>query len=381
MSSPQTVATESRSRRVLFGLITVLLPVGFTLGITEIGLRLFWGGYYEKDVPPYSDRRHATRGWANLPNVHTTYGEPEFQNFVVHDSRGFRSQEVADHKSDDRIRILVLGDSFAWGVGVENDETFSAVLERLDPRFEVINTGTNGYGTSQQLRLLEEEGLALDPDIVIVAFFWNDVANSYKRTPPAYALEGDALRYTPPAPAVSALAKPERRPKLRRRLGRVASRTYTYRLVSDRGKILRYRVKHALGVPLEETEFVGDEEREEAWRLELALLREIDRVSRDSGASTLIAIIPDQVQIQTDMQVLGLDEDDYAVQERLLEFGARSGIAVLDLLPALRTAYQTDGVPLYYRWDRHLNRLGHERVAREILREIEATDAATRLAN
>ena len=364
MSSPQTVATESRSRRVLFGLITVLLPVGFTLGITEIGLRLFWGGYYEKDVPPYSDRRHATRGWANLPNVRTTYGEPEFQNFVVHDSRGFRSQEVADHKSDDRIRILVLGDSFAWGVGVENDETFSAVLERLDPRFEVINTGTNGYGTSQQLRLLEEEGLALDPDIVIVAFFWNDVANSYKRTP-----------------AVSARAKPERRPKLRRRLGRVASRTYTYRLVSDRGKILRYRVKHALGVPLEETEFVGDEEREEAWRLELALLGEIDRLSRDSGARTLIAIIPDQVQVQTDSQVLGLDEDDYAVQERLLEFGARSGIAVLDLLPALRTAYQTDGVPLYYRWDRHLNRLGHERVAREILREIEATDAATRLAN
>jgi hypothetical protein len=204
MSPPQTVATEPRSRRVLFGLITGLLTVGFTLGITEIGLRIFWGGYYEMDVPAYSDR-HTTRGWANLPNARTIYGEPEFQTSVAHDSRGYRSREVAAEKSDDRIRILVLGDSFTWGVGVENDETFSAVLERLDPRLEVINTGTNGYGTSQQLRLLEEEGLALDPDIVIVGSFWNDVANSYKRTPPASALEGNALRYTPPAPEVSTI--------------------------------------------------------------------------------------------------------------------------------------------------------------------------------
>ena len=50
-------------------------------------------------------------------------------------------------------RIITIGDSFTSGVGAENDQTFSSVLEReLDlagHRIEVLNTGVGGFGTAE----------------------------------------------------------------------------------------------------------------------------------------------------------------------------------------------------------------------------------------
>ena len=53
---------------------------------------------------------------------------------------------ISELASDDAFRILVLGDSFTFGYGVENDETYSVQLqnllnERLDRTVEVVNAG------------------------------------------------------------------------------------------------------------------------------------------------------------------------------------------------------------------------------------------------
>jgi lysophospholipase L1-like esterase len=347
------------------GVLLVAASLAVTLAMVEIALRLSWSGYYEKHAEPYA-QPHPTRGWANRPNARVVYGEAEFAITVVHDSRGYRSPEVPDAKTPGRTRVLVLGDSFAWGVGVENDQTFSARLQAAEPRLEVINAGVNGYGTSQQLRLLVEEGLALRPDVVLLAFFWNDVANSYKRPLPHYSLAGGRLRYTPPA--VGAEQAPDRLAASGGR--RLLGKSYAYRFASDRLKLLRYRLKTAFGMPLEEADFVRAEELEEAWALEHALLAELDRECRAHGARFAIAAIPEEIQVQPETPVIGLDPRDYEVQERLRRIGATAGIPVIDLLPALRDAHERERAPLYYEWDRHLNARGHELVAAALLRSL-----------
>jgi lysophospholipase L1-like esterase len=293
-----------------------------------------------------------------------SYGEAEFQTTVLHDSRGYRSREVGDAKPPGRTRVLVLGDSFTWGVGVENDQTFSARLQTADPRLEVINTGVNGYGTSQELRLLVEEGLALRPDIVLLVFFWNDVPNSFKRPIPAYSLVEGALVYTPPAVATD--DEPEAAVASHRGQ-KLLARSYAYRFASDRLKLLRYRVKTALGIPLEEPDFLRAEEFERAWALERALLAELDRECRAHGARFAIVAIPEQIQVEPETPVIGLDPRDYDVQEKLRAFGRQTGVPVIDLLPALRDEHARTRAPLYYQWDRHLNVRGHEIVAAEVL--------------
>ncbi|MCZ6463242.1 MAG: GDSL-type esterase/lipase family protein [Proteobacteria bacterium] len=93
---------------------------------------------------------------------------------TAHD--GLRSPPVAESRP--ALRVLALGDSCTFGIGVENDETWPAVLETalaaagLDA--EVINAGVPGYSAYQGLRFLETRGRALRPDVLVVSFGFND---------------------------------------------------------------------------------------------------------------------------------------------------------------------------------------------------------------
>jgi hypothetical protein len=354
-----------RARRPGFALLTVFLGLVLGLAGLELGLRIFWDGYYEK-VPKAYVAPHASRGWQNRPNARVDYGEPEFSIVVEHNAWGFRSPPVTPEKPDGVFRVLSLGDSMTYGIGVQQDETFSAVLQSLDPRLEVINTGVNGYGTSQELLLLREDGLQFHPDLVLVAFFWNDVENSYLRDFPAFKLADGELIYPERGPEVDLAAPP---PPPKRRVSYALRGSYAYRFLSDRLKVLRYIAKDAVGM-LDDGTDLRAEDRPAAWELEFALLREIDRLARENGARILIMVIPDQVQIEPDASVVGFGPDDYDVQGRLQEFGEREGIAILDLAPALHAAYQQAGEPIYWKYDRHLKPPGQAAVARTICAEI-----------
>ena len=335
-------------------------------GVLEAGLRLSWHGYYASGASGYA-RAHVTRGWENVPGIQVRWGKPEFSVIATHNSKGPRSPEVTAAKAPDTFRILVLGDSFAYGIGVEDDETFSARLGQMTSGIESVNAGVNGYGTANELVQLQELGSSLKPDLVVVAFFWNDVVDSFRSSTPRFQVANGILRYTPPAVGSEpASFKPKRKQHGLRR------KSYLYRFVSDRIKLARYRVQTWFGIDrygFAENSLPPDE-LEPAWELEFALLREIQRSSRALGAEAVIAVIPDQVQVQPEWEVVGIQDYIFRVPDRLAQFSQASGVPVIDLLPGLREAYRSVGEPLYYRWDRHLTREGHTVVARLILEEL-----------
>lgn len=84
---------------------------------------------------------------------------------------GLRGPEV---RRDEPHRILVLGDSFAFGVGVDDDHTLAAQLGvLLGPSWEVLNGGVSGYSTDQEL-LWFERLESLRPEIVVLVVCDND---------------------------------------------------------------------------------------------------------------------------------------------------------------------------------------------------------------
>lgn len=89
-------------------------------------------------------------------------------------SRGLRNREVGP-KPRGSFRILALGDSLTAGAGVEQDEAYPQVLERIlarrTPRpIEVVNAGVGGWDPFQYAQYFAREGLSFEPDLVLVGF-------------------------------------------------------------------------------------------------------------------------------------------------------------------------------------------------------------------
>ncbi len=89
---------------------------------------------------------------------------------------GMRDREYTRGKPSGTYRIAVLGGSFVMGSGVEDDETFEALLEQrlnreLTPRsgvrYEVLNFAVGGYGPLPKLMTLELKVFAFEPDAVL----------------------------------------------------------------------------------------------------------------------------------------------------------------------------------------------------------------------
>jgi hypothetical protein len=110
------------------------------------------------------------------------------------------------------VRILFLGDSVTFGLGVAEEDSYPRVIEallngsRTDSRasVEVLNSAIPGYNTIQELAQLRELGLAFQPQLV-VGYLYNDIEPSEgeRNHPVAMIQAGDAHE----APSAALLAR------------------------------------------------------------------------------------------------------------------------------------------------------------------------------
>jgi lysophospholipase L1-like esterase len=97
-------------------------------------------------------------------------------DFSVSTRNHLRSPALSATKQ--KLRVLAVGDSTTFGLGVADDATWPSQLQRRFDRssldVEVINAGVPGYTSFQCRRFLEDQGLALEPDLIVATFGFND---------------------------------------------------------------------------------------------------------------------------------------------------------------------------------------------------------------
>jgi lysophospholipase L1-like esterase len=171
-------------RRWLIRISLVLGSLVLTIAVLEILVRtfapqdnfIFGMSVYEPD--PDADYRLA-------PNLNL----PQGGQMLRTNSMGFRSPEMATRKKDGITRVVCLGDSMTFGLGLPREEVpYPRQLERLlnqrasAPRYEVLNAGISGYGTDQEVATLKSRILTLSPDVVTIGFYAsNDVTDNMYR--------------------------------------------------------------------------------------------------------------------------------------------------------------------------------------------------------
>ena len=157
------------------------------------------------------DTYDSTKGWVSKPNLRDM---PVFDNKVLNtNSKGFRGlTEYPYSKDKDKIRILVIGDSYTFGEEVSDNETYPFYLQELIPNSEVMNLGMHGYGHDQMLIFLKEEGIKYKPDIVILGFIHPDMTrnmvNFRDYAKPKFELNDKGLKLTAtPVPSLEQTLK------------------------------------------------------------------------------------------------------------------------------------------------------------------------------
>ncbi|MHC4267339.1 MAG: SGNH/GDSL hydrolase family protein [Planctomycetota bacterium] len=139
-----------------------------------------------------------TLGWRLKPGAVRIHKTNEFEATYNINNSGYRGKVYDKSRTPNTFRIVVLGDSVGFGWGVQDDETFSALLDKRLPGVEVINLSVAGYSTDQELLLLKKEGLSYQPDLVIVQMTRNDLTEIqlpfvYERSKPFFILQNGNL--------------------------------------------------------------------------------------------------------------------------------------------------------------------------------------------
>ena len=164
----------------------VLIIVLITVALGEVGLRI----YNSIDPLPifYSESYNRFRGKPFAPDW----------NFHLN-SRGFKDVEFSTRKAAGTIRILGIGDSFAFGV-VPYEYNYLTLVEQYlkqsGHNVELINMGIPSIGPREYLSLLVHEGFALEPDRVLLSFFiGNDFEESRRRKLISYSYVASLITY------------------------------------------------------------------------------------------------------------------------------------------------------------------------------------------
>jgi len=133
-------------------LLVIFIVLSFVVGEIIVGLSSFYDeqDFYQKQ----SEKFYRINNYLTItkrefvPNIKgEMYGA-----YIEINSLGFRGKEYNSEKSNNTFRIVVLGDSVTFGIGVNNGDTYPAKLEKIlnnnsKMNYEVWNLGLIGYNT------------------------------------------------------------------------------------------------------------------------------------------------------------------------------------------------------------------------------------------
>ncbi len=149
----------------------IVISVGVGLLMCEGAIRL-----WVMSVAPNLMVLDHELGWTHRRNVRRTYHVEGVDAVVDMNELGLRGTVYTGPSQHQRV--LVLGDSFADGLEVSNEDLFSVIWDRHRPDLEVVNAGVGGYGTLQALLRLRQLESLIRPDLCVLMVFDNDLSDN-----------------------------------------------------------------------------------------------------------------------------------------------------------------------------------------------------------
>jgi len=343
-----------RSLKILaYGAFVLLV----CLGLAEIGARILFPTFAEDELylnqsfsrllnsevvhDPLGDNYSEKFGFVLTPETSLTHSTPEYTYTSTTNSLGFRSKEIAP-RGDDEYRVMLIGDSMFWGIGVEMADTIPSIIEKEGrPGVSVHNFSIVGYNTVQELVVAKSYVDSVEPDLIVLGVFvGNDILTN------ALTYEDQAGHYR-----VSDEKRQRMRDDLHRSFGPFFCST-VFRIPAFAAYVPRVRYRLAT--------------RDDIMADTLGLIGEVGEVAADRGVGLLVVIL-----YPRDAVAGGIVEawsNSRQSGELIEAFCKRQGITVLDLLDYMNTPEQAD--EYFFPEDGHPNAAGNVAIADAILDRV-----------
>lgn len=291
--------------------------------------------YTERAREPRSDPR------GRLPSAFRQklwYDRPTWDYFddddaiVLQTNRlGFHDREFTVEKPESQLRVMALGDSFTFALGVPLElswpQRLEAMLGGAGRDVEVINAGWPNTAPPDYLEWFRTDGIRFEPDVVLVGLCLNDMA-------PVQMLAYPTADPEPWLGGISVLLNHVQREIEQRRL---------------------------MAMPRDHAKMIDADPNQ--WRATQAAILEIRRIAAAAGAEFGLCVIPMVSQ-------LGEKYPYLRMHEMAAQFAAEHEIPCVDLLPLFRGRAERD--LWVHPTDQHPNHVGQELIAEGVRAFLES---------
>ncbi|MBU1862824.1 MAG: SGNH/GDSL hydrolase family protein [Candidatus Omnitrophica bacterium] len=242
---------------------------------------------------------------------------------VTINAGGYRGTYYKKDKDTQTFRIAVLGDSFTFGHGVTDEETYCAQLEKLlvnssqSRTFEVLNFGVNDYTTQQEFELFKVKVGAYNPDVVILGYYYNDLLHTVSSIKPDLRSEKKIAR--------------ERKKSMfdfQAKILRTVRKSYSLRFLTPRINALlrRFNIRGYGESGYFNYQYVSDSL---PWQYNKKILLDFNKECKKRNATLLVMLIVDALKL----------DENYPYKETheiVRSFCDSNNIVVLDLYKELK---------------------------------------------
>lgn len=406
MSPENIYSISSQSTHTITKQILLcLLGICVGLVLSEYALRIFAPSvintyalqkYMDEERGKFAEYS-STLGWDGIPNVDEEFIWLDCKHQVTQNKYGYRGKAYGYERSSKR-RVVFLGDSFLWGFGVNNDEMFTALLEKSDG-IEAVNLGVSGFGNDQQLIQWRLKGKNWDPDHVVLMFspvsdvFENTLTEMYDCPKPAFDWDKQGqlhlINYPVPKKNEQWSKQPRRTGvrhlhyhKLYTVITKSALATAMVEFLSGFDNVRDY-LESSKMIPKRQSGWTWEfhlyaesrnEQVKEGWRYVSRIIGMLDSHVKEEGAKLTVVMIPSLVQVYPELWeeiVKDASSDGFeklnpdAPNDQIRRICKDYNIDYIDLTPEMKRRSGSHR-NMYYPFNMHWTRDGHK-IAAEIL--------------
>lgn len=366
------VKSKKRWKKFLSNFTLLILSIVVSLIVLEFLVRIFYPQKLYFNITQWDEYV----GFKFIPNSENYTEHIDYKMHVKINSHGLRDREIDYYKPANTIRIGVFGDSFTYGEGVQNDETYPKQLEKLfsenleiknsGKQVEVLNFGIGKSGTSHQLAIYQSEGIKYELDYIIIGFYGsNDFRDNLTGV---FYLRDNELIHNPTA--YSSIRKIQN--TVNRIPGYIwaSSNSHLVNLLKTTATIYddKKRRKNVKTVNVQDQAIKDEALNKKKIEITCRLFEEFKIETENNNDSLMVLNFPKKEHklLIDPMNETGIPSY-IDLTDSVINRLQKNNVRVIDLVPVFMELPTED---YYFEHDGHMNPHGHELIAREVYQSL-----------